>query len=363
MREHEELIQVLRQQGLQGLEVVGSTSVPELVDEAGHGQDLRAAIPPDRSWRVAQRLAADEGPEFFHVLDRPGLRVRRALEEPGLLALLFDSTRPVPTLRDPVGRCAAVSGDERFVLLDQRLPGLPAWLEDPGGLVRVFWHDELVELRPSVAAGDAGPPATVFPDDPLAGWLSQTGDTWLQGLLQARGGLRTAWHQAADVGLFFRLRDTRLDAGMPRDAERLWARSWTAAQLAAVEAGCWPVLDLLGERLEELEDDLRPVYEDWQRRLIEVCHLRDDLEGVLLLRDEARHASTGVLPSAVEEEDPFGAALARLDEDAEDFVRALPGWDEAEQDEQLLRAAAVDPDAWWTFLAVSDEDDGSMGEG
>lgn len=176
-------------------------------------------------------------------------------------------------------------------------------------------------------------------DSPVESWV--TGDPWLARSVAARLASGDPFDQFVAVGLAWRLlrRDpaaerelaSRLVAGRPdrEDArERSWARSVSPPAWRWVEQRALLGIASLRERLDKLVDAPSP------RATLEVCHERDALEGVALALQAGRSSES--LDRALAEIDVLGSAT----------LGALAPM-RLDDDEQLRRAAALDPTAWW----------------
>jgi hypothetical protein len=191
---------------------------------------------------------------------------------------------------------------------------------------------------------------------PVEDWLEGT-DAWLQARVRERRGLDDPWEDVACAGMLARL--VQLDPAATRatveahlmgrpdpvlSRPRAWIRGHGTELARELEGLAVSRIEELLQVLEALDDPLEPSDPAWRRDLLLLCQGRDDLEGVRLLMEEAGAAG------------PLGSVVAALDRKAGPFVRSLPahvGFD----DEQIRRAAALDPEAWWASLAAREPSD------
>jgi|GEM_PF-5345801 len=193
------------------------------------------------------------------------------------------------------------------------------------------------------------PAATV--EAPALRWLSESGsaDEWLRSevsqLLQ-RGGAWANVVAAAIVARYSAPTNTEiakqwLDAALAcREvtalaAPRRWARQLQPVQVRTVQQLACAEATRLALVLDDVSDTAVPEEGPWQSAWLDVCHGRDDLEGVCVLLREA--SAAGVLQKP----------LSRLDTAGRMARRVLPGGF-VPADERTRRARNLSPDSWWS---------------
>jgi hypothetical protein len=233
----------------------------------------------------------------------------------------------------------------------------------PNGFSVVDFYPPAPDIRPLA-------PVTA----PIASWRARCGDAWLRGELEQREGLDDSWQQVVAAGLLARLMapppnaanlvDALLNApgrasaapldrvaeeavaygagAGPENGPRVWARGLAAEQADTVIDLALAVADRVGATIDDLYAAMSPAEEWWPSSLQATCLERDDLECVRLLL--AERAGDDRVSRALDGLDPRGhrliASIPR--------ILKLP-------DERLYRARLVDPDAWWSALAVPEQ--------
>jgi hypothetical protein len=201
-----------------------------------------------------------------------------------------------------------------------------------------------------------GLPALAMLDSSVLAWCREAGDTWLASEVESRLARATPWQAGVCVGMCARLleltpSETRVAAEMIRQgqshpliaAPRRWARGLSHDQRSTFERLALAEVDRLFQALEDFEapdvrDDL-----DWQAEWREVCHRRDDLEGVRVLLAEAGSVTT--LAEELNDLDVLGRKVA-----FDIPVASVP------DDDRLIRSSTVDAGAWWVGI----RDEGSL---
>jgi hypothetical protein len=247
-------------------------------------------------------------------------------------------------------------------------PSHPAWARDPRDPATV-----LLDLRPSTSAGGAivlpsgdgllivvGPhglevtrvhgelsPAPLAEiRAPVAGWLAPYHAPWLRDEIQARLERADAWQDAVAVGLFARFALASDRAGLDPLGQqdlvrpRLWARGLGMAEVQTMALLLRAEVERLLAAVDDLAGTMACDDPRWRADLVELCHGRDDVEGVRLLLNEA--GSGAIVTRAVE----------LLDEIGSRFVRSLPVVLTLD-DPRLREVARFDHTAWWATLAAA----------
>jgi hypothetical protein len=195
------------------------------------------------------------------------------------------------------------------------------------------------------------PTATI--EAPALQWLStaQSTDDWLRSevseLLQ-RGG---AWANLTAAALVARYSEPSssgvakqwLEATLARQvvpalaSPRQWARQLQPAQVRTVQELACAETTRLTLMLDDVAETAMPEEGPWQRAWLDVCHGRDDLEGVCILLREASASEALLKP------------LARLD-NAGRMIRGVLPSAFVTGDERTRRASRVSPDSWWSTV-------------
>ena len=206
-------------------------------------------------------------------------------------------------------------------------------------------------------------PATPIPAAPVEAWAKEEGDPWLAARRRALYPADDAWSRAASVGMYARLltpSKARLRASIGAlldgkgvaslERARRYALALTSSQLEHLGAVAFLKLDALRRGLAlavaKEADAARTGGEpsSARRALLELARRRERLEWMRRVL---------VLAGAAEGLDE---AAARFDaEAAAAFAAAPPRLAEIAEDEELSRAAARSPEAWW--LGGLDESD------
>lgn len=271
-----------------------------------------------------------------------GLQVECHLGRPSVF--LFSAPGPLSIARGPD---AALSDHQGTIALDLVRLEHPALLRAAGGRYIVLERrDQGLEVQ--AFAPDAAPRAAPTIESPVSTWV--TGDPWLSRATAARVATGDPYDQVVAVGLAWRLaildpaaqraRVERLLSNRPAPAdlrERDWARSVPREAWGWVEQRALRGVASLRDRLDGLLD----MSSSPDEAILGACHDRDLLEGVALALQAA--SSSADLDPALEAVDVIGSAT----------LGALPPLHL--DDEQLRRAAAVDPDAWWVQPASAAE--------
>ena len=186
-------------------------------------------------------------------------------------------------------------------------------------------------------------------------WIGTTlHDPWLHQELTERFAFDDAWESAVAVGMYARLLEpdprnmsNRLaklrhdwrDEELERPIR--WIRSLQRQQVDALgRLADAEAVDLLG-RISDLDAEMKPGEELWQHEFLELCHARDDLEGVCVLLSYV---------------DPPVAATRCSDavDDAGGLLVASIPFELVLESERLRRVRCKDPDAWWARMAADD---------
>jgi hypothetical protein len=193
------------------------------------------------------------------------------------------------------------------------------------------------------------PTATI--EAPALQWLSETqsSDHWLHSevsqLLQ-RGG---SWAQVVAAAFVARYLEPASNAVAKRwieatlacqtvpalAAPRQWARQLRPAQVRTVQELARAEATRLALMLDDVADTAVPDEGPWQSVWLDVCHGRDDLEGICTLLREASAAEA------------LQTSLVRLDKTGR-MVRSVLPTAFIPNDERTRRASRVSPDSWWS---------------
>ena len=117
---------------------------------------------------------------------------------------------------------------------------------------------------------------------------------------------------------------------------RRWVRSLEPEQVSTMGRLALAEAERLGEAAGHLERS-DPESDAWRDEWRQLCHRRDDLEGVRVLL--AERGASQALDSHLAAVDRAGRALRM----SAPLARLGP-------DERLRRARLADPDAWWGWL-------------
>jgi hypothetical protein len=120
-------------------------------------------------------------------------------------------------------------------------------------------------------------------------------------------------------------------------APRQWARQLQPAQVRTVQELACAEVTRLTLMLDDVADTALPEEGPWQGAWLDVCHGRDDLEGVCILLREANASEVLLKP------------LAQLDDAGRMIRRVLPNVF-VTGDERTRRASRVSPDSWWSTV-------------
>ncbi|MEN6633918.1 MAG: hypothetical protein ABFD84_15930, partial [Candidatus Polarisedimenticolia bacterium] len=206
-------------------------------------------------------------------------------------------------------------------------------------------------------------PATPIPAAPVEAWAKEEGDLWLAARQRALFAAGDAWSRAAAVGMYARLLTPSKDrrrasveallegkgiASLER--ARRYALALTLSQLDSLEATALRRMESLQRGLASAVAKMADEARSWpepasaRRALLELARRRERLEWVRRVLVLAG-ASAGLDEVAAF----FDAEAAAA------FAAAPPRLAEVAEDDELSRAAARSPEAWW--LGGLDESD------
>jgi hypothetical protein len=169
-------------------------------------------------------------------------------------------------------------------------------------------------------------------------------DIWTVERVRFHLGLDDDWHNGVAAGTFLRLRlrETRQTPSL--SVSESWPHRWitgqTIEQRETLASRAIARTDGLWHWLEQLEQEPQFDGADWRNALQLLCEGREEVEGVRILLDWARHESA------------LGSMLSAFDRAADLFVRSIPVALTMRSSELLRRAAIVSPTAWWTQFAT-----------
>lgn len=196
-----------------------------------------------------------------------------------------------------------------------------------------------------------------FDPPPVEDWVDED-DTWMADYVEQALQADDPWRWFAAAGTWGRLRrqseESRVDAvealmageqepGAAKTDE--WAHSLTPEQRHRLKEMFVSRIDLLGESLDRLNQSLDPNSSGWIARYRRLLHGRDDIDSVRWTLAET---------NALEQTE---ATLEGLDERGRRLVATLPSIDELQDDERLVRAAGLNPEAWWVYPAIDQRED------
>lgn len=341
--EHEDALRAL---GLEGVELVPASLV---------------SIPARSSPDVARGLTAPVL-DLQEVLRSPRLepsresipgcdvQVYRDLRHENVVVL--DVAGGLRLARPGASDAAAIDAHEGAVAVDLRRFRGPAFVRPEG-------QDELLVLRGADAGGSTTPnlelerlevaaPAGPTLRADVASWVDA--DPWLAQLTAERLGTREPLQVALAVGDAWRLRSRRASddralleavlAGRSSAAlepERTWSEGLDDAAREWLERRGLATMEQLEDALEDALEVADLDVPRWRGWCLALCRRRDELESLLL-----------VLQAGGGGGQALAAALAALDRRGHAVFGGLRRWPEPANDERLRRAAALDPDAWWT---------------
>lgn len=321
---------------LAGLQRVASQQLPDLSPvDAGRGLivdaiDLDALVREDpRFTAVAVRAELD-------------LQVECHLGRPSVF--LFSAPEPLSIARGPE---VALAEHDGAVALDLARLDRPALLQGPSGrFVALLRNAAGLEVLTFAPATMPRPDPRL--ESPVETWVAS--DSWLSQIVAARLSSGDSFDLVVAVGFAWRLlrrepgalraRAARLLAGQPAPddlRERDWVRSVSTDAWGWVELRALRGVVALRDRLDRLVDAGIPTAD----AVLGACRDRDVLEGVALALQAA--GSSADLEATLEDVDVLGSAT----------LGAIPPL--RLDDEQLMRAATIQPDAWWVQPALSPE--------
>jgi hypothetical protein len=282
-----------------------------------------------------EALVRDD-PRFTAIAVRSelGLQVECHLGRPSVF--LFSAPGGLSIARGPE---VALAEHQGAIALDLGRLERPALLRGSNGRLVVL---ERLEAGLSVQA--FAPDTTWRPapriESPVETWAA--GDPWLAQAIAPRVSSSDPFDQVVAVGLAWRLvrrepaaqrsRAMRLLAGQPATEdlrERDWVRSVPPETWGWVERRALQGVAALRVSLDRLVEAGAPTAE----AVVGACRERDLLEGVALALQTA--SSGAELEPALEDVDVLGSAT----------LGAIPP--ASADDEQLRRAAVLQPDVWW----------------
>ena len=201
---------------------------------------------------------------------------------------------------------------------------------------------------------------------PVLKWIEEISDAWLAVKIRelvanseyAPNG--RDWNYIVAAGMFTRLfhpatmAEIREINAMTMRGEvvpqliwgRLWARALPKEQVAVMEGHVFRELAsmnrfidiLLGKHEEDIGFKFDPTGESWRNIFLDLCHQRDDIDGVRMLLYEA-----GVIGRIL-------PLLDELDSRGKKLIRLIPRF--KIRDEQLKRGFLIDHSAWWAEVAA-----------
>lgn len=282
-----------------------------------------------------EALVRDD-PRFTAVAVRAelGLQVECHLGRPSVF--LFSAPEPLSIARGPD---VALAEHQGAIALDLARLDRPALLRGSSGRFVVLERREAgLEIQAFAPDTTARPAPQI--GSPVETWVA--GDPWLAQAIAPRVRSSDPFDQVVAVGLAWRLmrrepgaqrlRALRLLAGQPLSEdlrERDWVRSVPREVWRWVEQRALQRVAALRISLDRLVEVGTPTRE----AVGSACLDRDLLEGVALALQAA--ASSADLEPALDDVDVLGAAT----------LGAIPP--SKVDDEQLRRAAMVEPDVWW----------------
>lgn len=289
-------------------------------------------------------------PATIPALEQIGVRVESADRAPWnvrLSASRPDDLLAVRVMSSTEGAWLAQSGKQDHAAVDLRKAGVVLISASRGEVMVAadadgvtFWTISGVTVEPAASV-----------EAPALRWLSECGsaDEWLRSevsqLLQ-RGGAWANFVAAAIVARYSAPANTEiatqwLEATLAcREvtvlaAPRRWARQLQPVQVRTVQELACAEATRLALVLDDVSETAVPEEGPWQSAWLDVCHGRDDLEGVCALLREA--SAAGMLQKP----------LSRLDTTGQMVRRVLPSGF-VPVDERTRRARNLSPDSWWS---------------
>lgn len=194
-------------------------------------------------------------------------------------------------------------------------------------------------------------PLSAWQGAPLEDWISAMTDGWLESIVARTLPGADSWTRTALAGMIARLTQggdppaggagvtdplmlLRRVSRSPSMAPRAWARALDRPQLAAIEEHARRRAMALEHDLDDLLAVLPLDADGIRHAWMQLCHRRDDLEGVRVLLREAGVGSG--LDESLRHTDRAGRAM-----------RINLGDGISTDDERLRRVALGDPAAWW----------------
>lgn len=199
---------------------------------------------------------------------------------------------------------------------------------------------------------------TVELSSPVETWLESSDDPWVCELVRQKIALASGWEYLAALGTLHRLekvtdkgrRDEfikQMLTGTPpafRERALQWADALDAQSVDKLTALTLGALEQLQDEMEVIRQDYEEGANIDRQKVLDMLHLRDDIESALVLLSRTDKLET--LAAPVESADQVGAVLARDLHLEFDFI----------DDERIRRASQIDPTAWWGRLAYPEDD-------
>ena len=207
-----------------------------------------------------------------------------------------------------------------------------------GQTLAVLWWDDSL-----------GTYAARITDRSIDKWAEACDDAWLADQIRRQAAVGGSWRQAIAAGLYARLyqpADSAAGAARVRDFRngrietrftepREWAKTLHETQAIRFESLALAEIDGLHAAMDDLEVALDEGSEEWVDAWRDICHRRDELEGVkLVLQERGKGAA-------------LQSTLEQLDRRGRQFLINIPEG-VLQPDIQLERANLLDPTAWWT---------------
>lgn len=295
-------------------------------------------------------------PTRLAVLERSGVRLEVLRDDRDIVKIVLPggAQGAVRGLREDPDARQDDPLDPATRYVDLRRSG-PVFAEiEEGNGVLLVPEDDRIVIFPVFHAPPCVEPLAEIGSD-LATWCTACDDAWLVDQVRARV-LDDPWEHAVAVGLYARSLEPQSGERIRQVVERLsagevdedfarasrWARALGPEQRRSIEDLALAEVDRLHARITDLAETMDLDDPSWREDLAELCRARDDLQGVRLLLIEAGAGRR------------IGASLPHLDAEGKLLLWSLPRVI-AVEDEQLRRAAAAEPAAWWTRLVSARE--------